>query len=133
MSSHQHANVVAYRRMIEAFNRRDLAVVSRLASQALRYTIPGRSPIACETHTLEEHLAVLRRAAELSEGTLKLEPFAVAPDGDYLMIYGRITARRAGKTLDCPHAVMYRFEDGKIVEGRTIPTDLYAFDSFWTD
>jgi ketosteroid isomerase-like protein len=77
-------------------------------------------------------LATLKRARELSGGSLKLEPRAVAADGDYLVVWGRITASREGRTLDSDHCVMYRFQSGKIVEGRTVPVDLYAFDAFWS-
>ncbi len=40
---------------------------------------------------------------------------------------------REGKTLDIDHAYYYRCDkNGKMVEGRTIPVDLYAFDEFWS-
>ena len=75
---------------------------------------------------------MLKQARELSFGSLRLEPRAVAADGNYLVVWGRITAEREGRRLDSDHCVMYRFEDGRIVEGRTVPADLYAFDEFWS-
>ncbi|HEX3852823.1 MAG TPA: nuclear transport factor 2 family protein, partial [Polyangiaceae bacterium] len=69
---------------------------------------------------------------ELTAGTLRLEPHAIAADGDYLVVWGRISAVRPGKRLDSDHCVMYRFEAGKIVEVRTVPIDLYVFDEFWS-
>lgn len=128
----EHPNVIAYRRMIDGFNSNDLGAVANLVDENVIYTIPGRSPIAGETTGLSAHLAALKRARELSHGTLKLTPRAVAADGDYLVVWGRITAEREGRTLDCEHCVMYRFRSGKIVEGRTVPIDLYAFDAFWS-
>lgn len=130
--STEHPNVVAYKRMIAAFNANDLSAVEALVDPDLSYTIPGRSLIACATRGVADHLRVLRQARELSGGTLRLEPRAVAADGDYLFVWGRITAQRAGKALDSEHCVMYRFKDGKVVEGRTIPIDLYRFDEFWS-
>jgi len=47
---------------------------------------------------------VLRRACELSAGTLRLEPRAVATDGEFLFVWGRVTAQRPGKSLDCERA-----------------------------
>ncbi|RYZ06254.1 MAG: nuclear transport factor 2 family protein [Myxococcales bacterium] len=128
----EHSNVVAYRRMIEGFNSNDLSAVAELVDENVAYTIPGRSLIACQTTGLAAHLSALRRARELSDGTLKLEPRAIAADGDYLVVWGRISAQRQGRALDCEHCVMYRFRSGKIVEGRTVPIDLYAFDAFWS-
>lgn len=127
----EHPNVELYRRMIRAFNENDLSVVAEIVAADLHYVIPGKSPIAAETNSVAEHLAALRRAKELSHGTLRLEPRAVAANADYLFVWGRITAQRNGKKLDSEHCVMYRFANGKIVQGRTVPIDLYAFDEFW--
>jgi ketosteroid isomerase-like protein len=131
-SAADHPNVLAYKRMIAAFNANDLDAVEALVSPDLVYTIPGRSQISCHTRGVLPHLTVLKRARELSSGTLRLEPRAAAADGDYLMVWGRITAEREGRRLDSEHCVMYRFEGGRIVEGRTVPVDLYAFDEFWS-
>jgi ketosteroid isomerase-like protein len=127
-----HPNIVAYKGMIAAFNANDLSAMEALVDANLVYTIPGRSPIACHTRGVAAHIQMLKQARELSAGTLRLEPRAIAADGDYLVVWGRITAERLGKRLDTDHCVMYRFEAGKIVEGRTVPIDLYAFDEFWS-
>jgi ketosteroid isomerase-like protein len=127
----EHPHVTAYRRMIAAFNANDLSAVESLVHPDMVYSIPGKSPLACHTRGVAAHLGVLRRARELSAGTLRLEPQAVASDGDFLFVWGRIRAERAGKVLDSEHCVMYKFSDGKVVEGRTIPLNLYRFDEFW--
>ena len=127
-----HPNVVAYKAMIAAFNANDLSAVEALVAPDLEYSIPGKSPIACHTRGVAPHLMMLKQARERSGGTLRLEPRAVAADGDYLVVWGRITAEREGRRLDSDHCVMYRFAEGKIVEGRTVPVDLYAFDEFWS-
>ena len=57
---------------------------------------------------------------------------SVLADERYLFVYGRVHAERAGKTLDSDHCVVFRFSEGKIVEGRTVPVDLYEFDDFWS-
>jgi ketosteroid isomerase-like protein len=131
-STTDHPNVLAYKRMIAAFNTNDLGAVQALVSPDLVYTIPGKSQIGCHTRGVMPHLTVLKLARELSAGTLRLEPRAVVADGNYLVVWGRITAEREGRRLDSDHCVMYRFEDGRIVEGRTVPVDLYAFDDFWS-
>ena len=127
----QHANVARYRRLIDAFNSNDLKSVRELLAPDVVYTIPGRSKLAGQTCGVDAHLAVLSRARELSGGTLRLDPHAVAAEGEYVFVYGRITATRAGKRLDSDHCVVFRFSGGCIVEGRTVPIDLYVFDEFW--
>ncbi|HEY5375528.1 MAG TPA: nuclear transport factor 2 family protein [Polyangiaceae bacterium] len=128
----EHPNVTVYKRMIAAFNNNDLSAVEALVHPEMVYFIPGKSPLACNTRGVAEHVSVLRRARELSAGTLRLEPRAFAADGDFLFIWGRISAQRPGKSLDSEHCVMYKFSEGKVVEGRTIPLDLYRFDEFWS-
>jgi ketosteroid isomerase-like protein len=125
--------LAAYRRMIAAFNANDLSVVREVVADDLVYTLPGKSALAGCTVGVQPHLAMLKRARELSLGTLRLQPEALAVDGEHLFVWGTIRAERGDKRLEAKHCVVYRFFEGKIVEGRTIPTDLYAFDAFWTD
>jgi ketosteroid isomerase-like protein len=125
------ANVAAYWRLIDAFNRSDLDAVGAVLDPDIVYTIPGRSPVACHTRGIAAHLDALRRVRERSGNTLKLEPLAVTGGGDRVFVYGRISAAREGKQLDSDHYVVFRFAGGRIVEGITLPVDLYAFDEFW--
>jgi ketosteroid isomerase-like protein len=133
MSNETRPSVVIYKRLIAAFNANDLDSVRGCLDEQLSYVIPGRSPIAGRTVGIDAHLQALRLARELSDNTLKLEPSAVLAEGPILLVWGRIMAARKNRVLDCEHCVMYRLQGDRIVEGRTLPTDLYAFDEFWSD
>jgi ketosteroid isomerase-like protein len=130
-SCRAHPNVARYRQMMAAFNAGDLRAVADLVAPTVEYVIPGQSAISGHAHGLTALLELLGRAKEQSGGTLRLDLRSVVADDEYLFAYGRIWAMRGGRTLDCDHCVVFRFADGKIVEGRTIPVDLYAFDAFW--
>lgn len=119
--------------MIRAFNENDLGVVRTLLHEDVVYTIPGRSPIAGTARGIEQHLEQLRKARALSNNTLRLEPTDVVASHERLFVYGRITAQRGERRLDSEHLVVFRFAEGRIVEGRTVPLDLYQFDAFWTE
>lgn len=127
-----HPHVHAYRRMMEAFNRNDLSTVSELVAANVEYVVPGRSLLAGHTHDISGLLSMLQRTKELSHGTLRLDLRSVVADDEHLFVYGRIRAERPGKRLDSDHCVVFRFENGKIVAGRTVPVDLYEFDAFWS-
>lgn len=131
-SASEHPNVVAYRRMMAAFNAGDLTTVSELVAANVDYVVPGRSLIAGHSHDIAGLLAMLRLCKELSSGTLRLELRSVVADERYLFAYGRISAQRNGKALDSEHCVVFHFAEGKIVGGRTVPVDLYEFDDFWS-
>ncbi len=123
--------VAAYRHMIDRFNQDDLTGVLNFVLDDFVYTVPGRSCLAGTTTGVVAHLDMLRLARRLTDGTLNLVPLATALDGDFLFVWGRLSARRNGRKLDCEHGVMYRFQGDKVVAGRTLPSDLYVFDDFW--
>ncbi len=127
----EHPNRLRYRRLLDGFNSNDLAVVAEVLSPELVYTMPGKSSLAGRTQGIPDHIEMLRRARELSGGTLRLDPSAILADDEHLVVLGRISAKRHGKILDSEHCVLFRFSEGKIIEGRTVPTDLYEFDTFW--
>jgi ketosteroid isomerase-like protein len=129
----QHPNVLRYVRGIRAFNENDVATAMEVFSENIIYRIAGRSPLAGEYRSFDEFARALRRFRKLSGNTLAVEPKVVLADDRALMVYAHVTAEREGKRLDIDHAYLYLFDDeGKVVEGRTIPVDLYAFDEFWS-
>jgi ketosteroid isomerase-like protein len=129
----QHPNILRYMHTIRAFNDNDLDAASKYCSENIVYKIAGRSPIAGEYRGIEQFDQALELVKDLSGGTIRFEPQVILADDQAVMVYGHATAQREGKTLDIDHAYLYRFnEEGKIIEGRTIPVDLYAFDEFWS-
>ena len=128
----EHPNVSRYRRMMAAFNAGDLGTIAELVAPGVDYVVPGKSPLAGHTHDIEGLVEMLQRGKLLSSGTLRLELRSVVADAEYLFVYGRVRAERPDKQLDSDHCVVFRFADGKIVGGRTVPVDLYEFDEFWS-
>ena len=129
----EHPNLLRFKRSLEAFNRGDLEGAKEVYSEKLIYYLAGRSPLAGEYRGIDQFYALLQRVKALSGGTLTLTPQVVLGDDKAIMVYVHATAKREGKTLDIDQAYYYRFgEDNKIIEARTIPVDLYAFDAFWS-
>jgi ketosteroid isomerase-like protein len=129
----QHPNIIRYMRGIRAFNENDIATAMEVFSKDIVYRIAGRSPIGGEYRGFDEFGRALRRFRELSGGTLVVEPKVVLADDKALMVYAHVTAEREGKKIDIDHAYLYLFnDDGKVIEGRVAPVDLYAFDEFWS-
>ena len=131
----KHPNILRYMRGIQEFNENELnnSIDTLSFSENIVYRIAGKSPIAGEYHGIEQFTKALQRVKELSGGTIAFEPQYVLADDQTIMAYGHATAKRDGKKLDIDHVYLYRLdEEGKIIEGRTIPVDLYAFDEFWS-
>jgi ketosteroid isomerase-like protein len=129
--SEVHPNVTRYLESIRAFNDSDVHTALKYTAEDVVYRVPGRSPIAGEFRCLSAYYGALRHARHLTRDTLSLRPYAVLANDEYILVYGRIRAERAGRQLDSDHCVMFRFAGEKIVEARTIPVDQYAFDDFW--
>jgi ketosteroid isomerase-like protein len=131
----KHPNILRYMRGIQEFNENDLnnTIETLTFSENIVYRIAGKSPIAGEYRGIEKFNTMLQLVKELSGGTIAFEPKIVLADDRTIMAYGRATAKREGKTLDIDHAYLYRLDEkGEIIEGITIPVDLYAFDAFWS-
>jgi ketosteroid isomerase-like protein len=48
----------------------------------------------------------------------------------YMLVSG---TRPDGRTYENYQAYLYRYKDGKMIEGQTIPVDQYAFEQFFID
>lgn len=129
----QHPNVIRYRNALQAFNDNELDTARNAFSKDMVYRFPGRSPVAGEYRGIEQFFKVLRLLKDMTGGTLTIKPQVILADEQVVMVYCHATAQREGKTLDMDQVNLYRFnEEGKIFEGRVIPVDLYAYDSFWS-
>ena len=96
-------------------------------------TATGDHPAAGQYDGHEGFREVLGRAKELTGGRASFEPLAVVNnDEDTLMVWGIFRGERNGITFETHHAYYYRFVDGQIVEGHTIPADQTAANAFWS-
>jgi len=122
-----------YMRTIKAFNENDLDAAQQIVSSDVVYTFHGDHPAAGEYRGLDGFREVLARAKELTGGTASLEPLAVVTnDEDALTVWGIFRGERNGVSFQTHHAYYYRFEDGRLVEGHTIPADQKAANAFWS-
>lgn len=93
---------------------------------------PGNNLISGEFTGLDGMFAHLGKAHELSDGTMKLEPFSYSCDGDWGMVVSRITAARNGKDLDIIGIGIWRFADGKLAHHWEFADNQAKWDQFWS-
>ena len=120
--------------VLTGFNNNDITAAAEGTHPDVTYIIRGRS-IVSGTHRGREAFAdVIRRVKELTNGTMSAKPEVVLAQGDEIMMYMHVTGRRSdGRTYDNYQAYLYRFRDGKLFEGQTIPVDQHAFEEFLVD
>ncbi len=124
------SNSALIRRLVEEFQRGDLAAVqSHFAPDAV-WELPGRGTLAGEYRGPAEIVAFLARSFELSGGTLRLELLDVLGSDHGAAHVQRVTAENAGRSLDCVEVLVHEVADGRILHTYHRP-DQYAIDAFF--
>lgn len=127
-------NVQAIIAILAAFNDGDVDAEFSLVDPEMTYTIRGRGPFAGTYRGVHAVVEVLRAIRTATDDTMTAEPEVLVSDDDHVMAYLRVHGSRPdGRTYDRHQAYLYRFADGRLVEGQTIPVDQYAFDEFTSD
>jgi len=127
-------NVETLMAMMAAFNADEIDEAANGCHPDIAYTIRGHGPFAGTYRGIDAFAAVLGRIKKATDGSMTMEPDVVLSDGDVLMLYTRVHGSRSdGRTYDSHQAYLYRFVDGLLIEGQTIPVDQQAFDAFTSD
>ena len=119
---------------LAAFNKNDIAAASEGLHPDITYIIRGRATVSGVYKGPESVATVLTQIKELTNGTLIGKPEVILAQGDEIMMYMLVSGTRPdGRSYENYQAYLYRFKDGKIIEGQTIPVDQYAFEQFFMD
>lgn len=124
-------NVTLLMQAWEAFNKNDLETANKIVSEDIIYKVSGRGPVSGIYEGRLMFRKLIEKVKELSGGTVTIKPLVTLADDEYVFVLARVTGRRGEKVLDIEHCYLYRFSNGQLVEGRTMPVDLYEFDEFW--
>lgn len=94
---------------------------------------PGASPIAGHFRGAAGMLEHIRQMADRSGGTFRPRHLGTfLTDGEWAMVPVHLVGERNGRTLDQPAFGIWRLQGGLLAEHWENPTDLEAFDAFWT-
>ncbi len=125
-------NVERTREVFDAFLRKDGIVVGRMIDDDTVWRVPGRSVMAGEYRGRAQIFEFLRQTARLTGGTYRAELRYVAGDDEHVIAVYRATGRRDGRRLDLDQLLLFRYRGEVWHEVLAVPTDLYAFDAFWS-
>jgi uncharacterized protein len=125
-------NVERTRAGFRAFNEDDVATILELLDQDIVWRIPGRNQMAGTYAGRDATLAVLRRTAELTGGTYRIDLQWAVADEEHVVVVYRASGRRGDRALDIDQALVVRVADGRWVEVDAVPFDQHAFDEFWS-
>ncbi|MGO9038292.1 MAG: nuclear transport factor 2 family protein [Steroidobacteraceae bacterium] len=128
-------NLDTVRAVLSGFNNNNAAAaLNDTVHPDLRYTIRGRATVSGMYVGRKAMADAVRQIKELTNGTMTAVPEVVMAEGDNVMAYMRVTGERSdGRTYDNYQAYLFRFREGKLIEGQTIPVDQHAFEEFLRD
>jgi len=128
-----HPNVDLARQANAAFGRGDLdALQNQFFAEDIRWHVPGRGPLADDYEGVAQVLGLLRKIAELSGGTARLELHDVLANDAHTVTLATIRAERAGKQYQDNLVQVAHVQSGKAAEIWTHPADPYAAEEFWS-
>jgi len=128
----EHPNATLVRQGFERFSDGDPAGLLDLFAPDAVWRVPGANAMSGEYRSLQEIIAFLRRTAELTGGTYRVELLWVVADDEHAVAVYRARGEREGRrSLDIEQALLIGVEDGRWVEIRAQPLDQAAFDAFW--
>ena len=96
------------------------------------WRVPGANAMTGEYRGRDEILALLRRTAELTAGTYRVDLLWVVADDVHTVAVYRARGERDGRApLDIEQTLLVELCEGLWTEIRAQPLDQEAFDAFW--
>lgn len=129
----QPSDVHISQALYDVFVGKDVLADEAVVDEASLLHLPGRSGLAGQYQGGEAILGVLRRMAEITDGTLRFSPSRVLTADDHaIVVLGRASAARQGKRLDAEEVHVLSIRDGKVREIWVFHQNQDHVDEFWT-
>jgi ketosteroid isomerase-like protein len=130
VSAHPNAELV--REGFDRFVRGDVTGLVGLFAADAVWRVPGSNAMVGDYRGRDEILTFLRRTAELTGGTYRVELLWVVADDEHTVAVYRARGQREGRrSLDIQQALLIELRDGLWADIRAQPLDQAAFDAFW--
>jgi len=125
-------NAAIVRRGYEAFNSGDLATLTELFDVDAVWHTPGRSSLAGDHRGRDATFAYFGRLAQETGGTFQARLQDLVAGDELVVGIQHNSAERDGKQLDVDTCLVFKLEDGHVIEGWEHFRDQYAWDEFWS-
>lgn len=131
----EHARLDDFRRFHERqaafYGGGDATGLAELLAPDAEWHVPGRNAIAGSYRGRDAVLGYFARRRDLAERTFTIEVREAygADAGVATLAFGRATL--GGREGEWGTAGIYRFDGGRLTEGRLLPIDQAAFDAIW--
>jgi ketosteroid isomerase-like protein len=129
MAGSPEDNIKVVQDFFAAYGANDLDGIAAVMDEDVRWHIPGRHPLSGTKNGRAEVLAFF---GQLGSAGFKAEPIYFGADEIHVVDIHRGWSNAVGKpNVDTTWALVYRIEDGKIVEATNLSADQDAANTFF--
>ena len=125
------ANEEVVRRIFGAFARKEPFALRELFAADAVWTVPGEGVMAGVHRGREAIFRFLGRLPKETGGTYASSLVDVLASDDRAAALYRASGNRLGRRLELEQVLLFRLEDGLVVEVLALPADPAAFEAFW--
>lgn len=122
-----HSALTVVKRFYEAYDSGDPEAIRSVLTSDVVWHIPGHHPLAGEKHGAGEVVSFFK---QLSKMHFKAEPIFFGAQGNLVVDMHRGWSE-AGEGAEQMYAILYRIQDGKIVEASNFLIDQHSADAFY--
>lgn len=126
----EQANVQLIQDYYVAYAEGDLEALKNFFAPNITWRIPGHHPLAGEKRGVDEVIAFF---TQLAKGNFRADPIFFQAQGDYVVDIHRgwSNVEDGGTQVDQLFTLMFKIENGKIVEAQNFLTDQHQADAFF--
>jgi ketosteroid isomerase-like protein len=122
-------NIKVVQDFFAAYGANDLAGIAAVMDENVKWHIPGRHPLCGTKNGRDE---VLEFFARLGTANFQADPIFMGADENHVVDIHRGWSNVEGKpNVDTMWALVYRIENGKIVEATNLSADQDAANTFF--
>lgn len=122
-------NIKVVQDFFAAYGANDLDGIAAVMDEDVKWHIPGRHPLSGTKNGRDEVLAFF---AQLGAANFQADPIYFGADETHVVDIHRGWSNAEGKpNVDTTWALVYRIEDGKIVEATNLSADQDAANTFF--
>jgi hypothetical protein len=129
MAASPDENIKVVQDFFAAYGAGDLEAIAAVMDENVQWHIPGRHPLSGTKNGRDEVLAFFE---QLGTAGFKADPIYFGADETHVVDIHRGWSNADGKlNVDTTWALVYRIEDGKIVEATNLSADQDAANTFF--
>ena len=127
------SNAEAMRAGYAAFSRGDMDTLRKdLFTPDIVWHQGGRNQTSGDYRGPDQVIGLFGKLHQLTDGTFRVDIHDVLASEEHVVVLGRVTAKRAGKTLqNGNYDHVCHFRDGKLAEAWVVNVDQYEADAFF--